>query len=137
MNQKTTGAMKEITDALGIAPGHKIEAFDHSHIQGADLVSAMVVFVDGQPNKSLYRKYKLRTVDRTDEAASTREVIRRRYTRLLKEHETMPDLVLMDGGAIQLEAAKDVLENELGLTIPVAAMVKNDKHKTADLLSRS
>ncbi|KRM60032.1 hypothetical protein C5L31_001043 [Secundilactobacillus malefermentans] len=133
--QKTVGAMEEITKALGIAPGHKIEAFDHSHIQGADLVSAMVVFIDGQPNKSLYRKYKLRTVDHADEAASTREVIRRRYTRLLKEHAKMPDLVLMDGGDIQLNAAKDVMENELGLDIPVAAMVKNDKHKTADLLA--
>lgn len=133
--QKTTGAMKEITDALGIRPGHKIEAFDHSHIQGADLVSAMVVFVDGQPNKNLYRKYKLKTVDHADEAASTREVIRRRYSRVLKEHTELPDLILMDGGDIQLDAARDVLENELGLNVPVAAMVKNDKHKTADLLS--
>ncbi|MCB5222443.1 excinuclease ABC subunit UvrC [Lactiplantibacillus pentosus] len=133
--RKTTGAMKEITDALGILAGHKIEAFDHSHIQGADLVSAMVVFTDGQPNKKLYRKYKLRTVDHADEAASTREVIRRRYTRLLKEHAALPDLILMDGGEIQLEAAKDVLENELGLDTPVAAMVKNEHHKTADLLA--
>ncbi|RRK11217.1 excinuclease ABC subunit UvrC [Lactiplantibacillus garii] len=132
--RKTTGAMKEITDALGIPEGHKIEAFDHSHIQGADLVSAMVVFTDGQPNKKLYRKYKLRTVDHADEAASTREVIRRRYTRLLKEHAALPDLILMDGGDIQLDAAKDVLENELGLDTPVAAMVKNEHHKTADLL---
>ncbi|WP_412936836.1 excinuclease ABC subunit UvrC [Lactiplantibacillus plantarum] len=133
--RKTTGAMQEITDALGIPAGHKIEAFDHSHIQGADLVSAMVVFTDGQPNKKLYRKYKLRTVDHADEAASTREVIRRRYTRLLKEHAALPDLILMDGGEIQLEAAKDVLENELGIATPVAAMVKNDHHKTADLLA--
>ena len=132
--RKTTGAMKEITDALGIPEGHKIEAFDHSHIQGADLVSAMVVFTDGQPNKKLYRKYKLRTVDHADEAASTREVIRRRYTRLLKEHANLPDLILMDGGDIQLDAAKDVLENELGIDTPVAAMVKNEHHKTADLL---
>jgi len=133
--RKTTGAMKEITDALGLPPGHKIEAFDHSHIQGSDLVSAMVVFTDGQPNKKLYRKYKLRTVDHADEAASTREVIRRRYTRLLKEHTALPDLILMDGGDIQLDAAKDVLENELGIATPVAAMVKNDHHKTADLLA--
>ncbi|KRM94029.1 UvrABC system protein C [Lentilactobacillus senioris DSM 24302 = JCM 17472] len=132
--RKTTGAMKELTDAMGIAPGSKIEAFDHSHIQGADLVSAMVVFIDGQPNKNLYRKYKLKTVDHADEAASTKEVIRRRYTRLLKEHAEMPDLILMDGGEIQMNAAKDVLENELGLHIPVAGMVKNDHHQTADLL---
>lgn len=132
---KTTGAMKEITDALGLPVGHKIEAFDHSHIQGADPVSAMVVFVDGEPAKNLYRKYKLKTVvDHADEAASTREVIRRRYGRLLRENKPMPDMIFMDGGDIQMNAVKDVLENELGLDIPVVGMVKNDKHKTADLL---
>lgn len=132
---KTTGAMKEITDALGLPAGHKIEAFDHSHIQGADPVSAMVVFVDGEPAKKLYRKYKLQTViDHADEAASTREVIRRRYTRLLKENKPMPDMIFMDGGQIQMDAVKDVLENELNLDIPVIGMVKNDKHQTADLL---
>ena len=132
---KTTGAMKEITDALGLPAGHKIEAFDHSHIQGTDPVSAMVVFVDGEPAKKLYRKYKLQTViDHADEAASTREVIRRRYSRLLKENKPMPDMIFMDGGEIQMNAVKDVLENELGLDIPVVGMVKNDKHKTADLL---
>lgn len=132
---KTTGAMKEITDALGLPTGHKIEAFDHSHIQGADPVSTMVVFVDGEPAKKLYRKYKLKTViDHADEAASTREVIRRRYSRLLRENKPMPDMIFMDGGEIQMNAVKDVLENELGLDIPVVGMVKNDKHKTADLL---
>ncbi len=132
---KTTGAMKEITDALGLPVGHKIEAFDHSHIQGADPVSAMVVFIDGEPAKKLYRKYKLKTViNHADEAASTREVIRRRYSRLLRENKPMPDMIFMDGGEIQMNAVKDVLENELGLDIPVVGMVKNDKHKTADLL---
>ncbi|KRN94065.1 excinuclease ABC subunit UvrC [Pediococcus stilesii] len=131
---KTIGAMKEITDALGIPEGHRIEAFDHSHIQGADLVSAMVVFTDGKPDKKMYRKFKLNTVDHADEAASTREVIRRRYVRLLKEKQSLPDLILMDGGDIQLNAARDVLVNELGLHIPVAGMVKNDKHKTSDLV---
>ena len=132
---KTSGAMKEITDALGLSECHKIEAFDHSHIQGADPVSAMVVFIDGEPVKKLYRKYKLKTViDHADEAASTREVIRRRYSRLLKEGQSLPDLIFMDGGEIQMDAARDVLENELNLAIPVVGMVKNDKHKTADLL---
>lgn len=131
---KTVGAMKEITDALGIPEGHRIEAFDHSHIQGADLVSAMVVFTDGKPDKKMYRKFKLNTVDHADEAASTREVIRRRYVRLLKEYQSLPDLILMDGGDVQLNAARDVLVNELSLHIPVAGMVKNDKHKTADLI---
>lgn len=132
---KTTGAMKEITDALGLPEGHKIEAFDHSHIQGADPVSAMVVFVNGEPAKKLYRKYKLTSViNHADEAASTREVIRRRYSRLLKENQAMPDMIFMDGGEVQMNAARDVLENELGLEIPVVGMVKNDKHRTADLL---
>ncbi|KAF0392160.1 excinuclease ABC subunit UvrC [Pediococcus pentosaceus] len=131
---KTTGAMKEITDALGIPEGHRIEAFDHSHIQGSELVSAMVVFTDGKPDKKMYRKFKLNTVDHADEAASTREVIRRRYVRLLKEKQSLPDLILMDGGDIQLNAAKDVLVNELSLHIPVAGMVKNDEHKTSDLI---
>ncbi|WP_242865483.1 helix-hairpin-helix domain-containing protein, partial [Weissella sp. DD23] len=135
MNEsKTSGAMQEIADALGIPEIHRIEAFDHSHTQGAEMVSAMVVFEDGVPNKNKYRKYKNKTVEHADERAETMEVIRRRYTRLLKEHAEMPDLILMDGGVIQLNAAREVIEDELGLDIPVAAMVKNDQHKTADLL---
>jgi len=136
MNEKkTNGAMQEIADALGIDEIHRIEAFDHSHTQGEEIVSAMVVFEDGIPNKQKYRKYKIKSVDHADERAETMEVIRRRYSRLLKEHAQMPDLVLMDGGIIQLNAAKEVLEDELGLIdLPVAAMVKNEHHKTADLL---
>lgn len=136
-DRKTTGAMKEITDALGLPVGHRIEAFDHSHTQGSDLVSAMVCFVDGQPEKNDYRKYKLQTVDHADEAASTREVIYRRYSRLLKEKKPLPDLILMDGAEIQVQAAVDVLHNQLGLTISVAGMVKNEHHKTADLLRQT
>ena len=133
--RKTTGAMDQITSALGLPKGHKIEAFDHSHIQGTDIVSAMVCFIDGRPSKNDYRKYKLKTVSHADEAASTREVIFRRYSRLLKEKQPLPDLILMDGAEIQIEAAQDVLQNQLGLAIPVAGMVKNDKHKTADLMT--
>lgn len=132
--QKTSGAMQEIADALGIPEIHRIEAFDHSHTSGEEMVSAMVVFEDGVPNKKLYRKYKTKSVAHADERAETMEVIRRRYTRLLKENAELPDLVLMDGGEIQLNAAKEVIEDELGLDLPVAAMVKNDHHKTADLL---
>ncbi|SUP61358.1 Excinuclease ABC subunit C [Weissella viridescens] len=132
--QKTNGAMQEIADALNIPEIHRIEAFDHSHLSGEEMVSAMVVFEDGVPNKKLYRKYKTKTVAHADERAETMEVIRRRYSRLLKEHEALPDLILMDGGEIQLNAAKEVIEDELGLEIPVAAMVKNNQHKTADLL---
>ena len=134
-NRKTVGAMDELMDVLHLPHGHRIEAFDHSHIQGQDPVSAMVCFIDGQPNKKEYRKYKLRDVDHADEAASTREVIYRRYSRILKEHEELPDLILMDGAETQVAAAQDVLENQLGLTIPVAGMVKNTHHKTADLMN--
>lgn len=136
--RKTSGAQDELFQALGLPNGHTIEAFDHSHIMGQDPVSAMVFFQDGRPEKKMYRKYKLKGAvahqNGADEASNTREVIRRRYTRLLKEHGPLPDLILMDGGAIELLAARDVLENELNLAIPVAGMVKNDKHKTAGLL---
>ncbi|WP_281164835.1 excinuclease ABC subunit UvrC [Liquorilactobacillus sicerae] len=134
-NRKTTGAVNQILASLNLRTGHRIEAFDHSHIQGADLVSAMVCFVDGRPEKNSYRKYRLLTVDHADEAASTREVIRRRYTRLLREKAPLPDLILMDGAEIQIQAAKDVLVNELNLNLPVAGMVKNEHHKTADLMN--
>lgn len=136
-DRKTVGAMNEITDALGLPKGHRVEAFDHSHLQGTDIVSAMVCFVDGRPEKTLYRKYKLKNTDHADEAASTREVIYRRYSRLLKEHENLPDLILMDGAKIQIDACIDVLQNQLGLNIPVAGMVKNEHHKTADLMTET
>lgn len=136
-DRKTVGAMNEITDALGLPNGHRVEAFDHSHLQRTDIVSAMVCFVDGRPEKNLYRKYKLKNTDHADEAASTREVIYRRYSRLLKEHENLPDLILMDGAKIQIDACIDVLQNQLGLNIPVAGMVKNEHHKTADLMTET
>lgn len=136
-DRKTVGAMNEITDALGLPNGHRVEAFDHSHLQGTDIVSAMVCFVDSRPEKNLYRKYKLKNTDHADEAASTREVIYRRYSRLLKEHENLPDLILMDGAKIQIDACIDVLQNQLGLNIPVAGMVKNEHHKTADLMTET
>lgn len=136
-DRKTVGAMNEITDALGLPNGHRVEAFDHSHLQGTDIVSAMVCFVDGRPEKTLYRKYKLKNTDHADEAASTREVIYRRYSRLLKEHENLPDLILMDGAKIQIDACIDVLQNQLGLNISVAGMVKNEHHKTADLMTET
>lgn len=137
-NRKTKGAQEELFQVLGVPYGRIIESFDHSHIQGSDPVSAMIVYENGEPNKSLYRKYKLKgEVEHqmgADEASNTREVIRRRYTRLLKEKAAMPALILMDGGIIEVNAAKDVLENELNLQIPVAGMVKNKKHRTAELI---
>lgn len=137
-NRKTKGAQKEIFDALSLPYGHVIESFDHSHIQGTDPVSALVVFKDGEPDKTAYRKFKLKGEvehqNGADELRNTREVVRRRYGRLLKEHKKMPDLILMDGGQIQIEACQDVLRNELNLDIPVAGMVKDDKHRTNHLI---
>lgn len=137
-NRKTKGAQKEIFDALSLPYGHVIESFDHSHIQGTDPVSALVVFKDGEPDKTSYRKFKLKGEvehqNGADELRNTREVVRRRYGRLLKEHKKMPDLILMDGGQIQVEACQDVLRNELDLNIPVAGMVKDDKHRTNHLI---
>ncbi|MFT8500019.1 MAG: helix-hairpin-helix domain-containing protein, partial [Liquorilactobacillus satsumensis] len=105
------------------------------HLQGTDPVAAMICFIEGRPDKDQNRKYKLKTVTHADEAASTREVIRRRYSRLLKEHAQLPDLILMDGGIVQVEAVIDVLQNELNLSIPVAGMVKDEHHKTAALMN--
>ncbi len=131
---KTVGAIQELSEALGIAYIETIEAFDHSNIQGTNPVSAMVVYKDGKPERKAYRKYKIKTVEGSHEFATTQEVIRRRYTRLLREQKPLPDLILMDGGKIQVRAAKEVLEDELGLVIPVAGMVKDNKHRTASLL---
>lgn len=131
---KTTGALEELAEALGLPYVERIEAFDHSNIQGTSPVSAMVSFYEGKPDKNNYRKFNIKTVKGSNEAATTKEVIRRRYTRLLKEGAELPDLVLMDGGKIQVNAAKDVLENELGLDLPVAGMVKDDRHQTAQLI---
>lgn len=133
-DRKTTGAVKELSEALGLPYIHRIEAFDHSNIQGTSPVSAMVSFKDGAPDKSQYRKYNIKTVKGSNELATTQEVVRRRYTRLLKENQPMPDLILMDGGKIQVNGAIDVLQNELGLDIPVAGMVKDNKHRTASLI---
>lgn len=131
---KTTGASKELAEALNIEKVKRIEAFDHSNIQGTSPVSAMVSFYEGKPDKNNYRKFNIKTVDGSNEAATTKEVIRRRYSRLLIEEAELPDLILMDGGKIQVNAALDVLENELDLAIPVAGIVKDDRHQTSRLI---
>lgn len=137
-NRQTYGAQKQIFEALGLPYGHVIESFDHSHIQGTNPVSAMVQFLDGRPEKSNYRKYKIKgEVEHqsgADEAANTREVVYRRYSRVLKEEGNLPDLILMDGGIIELRAVMDVLQNELGIHIPVAGMVKDNHHNTSHLI---
>lgn len=132
--ERTIKAVETLGDILQIDTPHRIEAFDNSNIQGTDPVSAMVVFIDGKPDKKEYRKYKIRDVKGPDDYDTMREVIRRRYTRVLKDGLPLPDLILVDGSKGQMTAARDVLENELGLDIPLAGLAKDDKHKTSELL---
>lgn len=132
--ERTLKAAANLGQYIGIEHLHRIEAFDNSNIQGANPVSAMVVFIDGKPDKKEYRKYKVRTVQGPDDYETMREVIRRRYERVLKENLEMPDLIVVDGGKGQISAAVDVLENELGLFIPVCGLVKDAKHRTAQLM---
>ncbi|MBN6186597.1 excinuclease ABC subunit UvrC [Aneurinibacillus sp. BA2021] len=131
---RTVQAVQKLGDILGIGYPKRIEAFDNSNIQGVDPVSAMVVFTDGKPDKKEYRKYKVKTVVGPDDYGTMREVIRRRYTRVLKDGLDMPNLIVIDGGKGQISAAVDVLENELGLFIPVCGLAKDDRHRTAQLL---
>lgn len=132
--ERTIGAVEKLGNAMNIPTPVRIEAFDNSNIQGSDPVSAMVVFIDGRPAKNEYRKYKIKTVKGPDDYASMREVIYRRYSRVLKEGLAFPDLIVIDGGKGQVDVARDVLENQLGLDIPIAGLAKNDKHKTSELL---
>jgi excinuclease ABC subunit C len=132
---RTVKAVENLGNWLGTETISRIEAFDNSNIQGSDPVSAMVVFVDGKPDRKEYRKYKVKTVQGPDDYETMREVIRRRYERVLKESLPLPDLVVVDGGKGQISAALDVLENELGLYIPVCGLVKDAKHKTAQLMT--
>ncbi|MFC8687026.1 excinuclease ABC subunit UvrC [Brevibacillus porteri] len=131
---RTVQAVHNLGHILGIPVPHRIEAFDNSNIQGTEPVSAMIVFTDGRPDKKEYRKFKIKTVEGPDDYGSMREVVRRRYSRLLKENQTMPDLIVIDGGKGQISAAMDVLENELGLYIPVCGLAKDEKHRTAQLM---
>ncbi|EJY55998.1 excinuclease ABC, C subunit [Alicyclobacillus hesperidum URH17-3-68] len=130
---RTLGAVIELGNALAIEAPRRIEAFDNSNIQGADAVAAMVVFIDGKPAKSEYRKYKIKTVSGPDDYESMREVVRRRYTRLQREGKPLPDLIVIDGGRGQLAAALSVIEGELGLDVPVCGLAKDDKHRTSQL----
>ncbi|GIN86813.1 UvrABC system protein C [Heyndrickxia sporothermodurans] len=135
--ERTIIAVENLGKVMGIYTPHRIEAFDNSNIQGTNPVSAMVVFIDGKPEKKEYRKYKIKTVQGPDDYESMREVIRRRYGRVLREELPLPDLIIIDGGKGQIEAARDILENELGLNIPIAGLAKDEKHKTSQLLSGS
>ncbi|MCY8122099.1 excinuclease ABC subunit UvrC [Bacillus spizizenii] len=132
--ERSIGAVHKLGEALNIYTPHRIEAFDNSNIQGTNPVSAMIVFIDGKPNKREYRKYKIKTVTGPDDYGSMREVVRRRYTRVLRENLPLPDLIIIDGGKGQINAARDVIENELGLDIPIAGLAKDEKHRTSNLL---
>lgn len=132
--QRTIGACDQLGDAMNIATPLRIEAFDNSHIFGADTVSAMVVFIDGKPSKKEYRKFKIQNAHAHDDYGAMREVIRRRYSRVLKEGLPLPDLLVTDGGKGQMEVAREILEDELGLDIPIAGLAKDDKHQTSQLL---
>ncbi|QWI39886.1 excinuclease ABC subunit C [Bacillus mycoides] len=132
--ERTVKAIDNLGKQLGIETPYRIEAFDNSNIQGTNPVSAMIAFIDGKPAKKEYRKYKIKTVQGPDDYESMREVVRRRYKRALKENLPLPDLIIIDGGKGHLAATSDVLENELGLYIPMAGLVKDDKHKTSHLI---
>ncbi|MGG0728311.1 excinuclease ABC subunit C [Bacillus paramycoides] len=132
--ERTIKAVDNLGKQLGIETPYRIEAFDNSNIQGTNPVSAMIAFIDGKPAKKEYRKYKIKTVQGPDDYESMREVVRRRYTRALKENLPLPDLIIIDGGKGHLAATSDVLENELGLYIPMAGLVKDEKHKTSHLI---
>jgi len=132
--ERTIKAVENLGSQMGIYTPHRIEAFDNSNIQGTNPVSAMIVFVDGKPAKKEYRKYKIKSVQGPDDYESMREVVRRRYQRVLKDGLPMPDLILVDGGKGHIEAVKEILLDELALDIPVAGLAKDDKHRTSQLL---
>ncbi|ASS95963.1 excinuclease ABC subunit UvrC [Peribacillus simplex] len=132
--ERTINAVENLGNQLGIYTPHRIEAFDNSNIQGSDPVSALVVFIDGKPEKREYRKYKIKTVQGPDDYGSMREVVRRRYSRVLKEGLPLPDLIIIDGGKGHVEAVRDILENELGLDIPLSGLIKDEKHRTSQLM---
>lgn len=132
--EKTQGAIENLGRLLQIPTPVRIESFDNSNIMGTSPVSAMVVFVNGKPSKKDYRKYKIKTVVGPDDYASMREVIRRRYGRVQRDSLTLPDLIVIDGGQGQVNIAKQVIQEELGLDIPIAGLQKNDKHQTHELL---
>lgn len=136
--ERTGGAVRELGEKLGIDPPLRMEAYDISNISGFQSVGSMVVYIDGMPKRSEYRKFRIRSVDGPDDYASMREVLTRRFKRALEKDagfEAMPDLLLIDGGKGQVHAVQEVLK-ELGLDIPVSGMVKDDRHRTRGLFYR-
>lgn len=133
--QKSVRLMKEIQDYLKLPKmPYQIECFDNSNISGTDAVAACVVFKKMKPSKKDYRRYNIKTVVGPDDYASMKEVVRRRYSRLINEQQPLPDLIITDGGKGQMEVVREVIEDELKLKIPIAGLAKDDKHRTNELL---
>ena len=133
--QKQVRLMKELQDLLHLPKmPYQIECFDNSNISGTDAVAACVVFKKMKPAKSDYRKYNIKTVIGPDDYASMKEVVFRRYKRLLEEQQPLPDLIVADGGKGQMEVIRQAVQDELGIDIPIAGLAKNDKHRTNELL---
>ena len=133
--QKQVRLMKELQDLLHLPKmPYQIECFDNSNISGTDAVAACVVFKKMKPAKSDYRKYNIKTVVGPDDYASMKEVVYRRYKRLIEEQQPLPDLIVADGGKGQMEVIRQAVQDELGIDIPIAGLAKNDKHRTNELL---
>ena len=133
--QKQVRLMKELQEKLGLPKmPYQIECFDNSNISGTDAVAACVVFKSMKPSKKDYKKYNIKTVVGPDDYASMKEVVHRRYSRLLEEQEPLPDLIVADGGKGQMEVIREVIQDELNLDIPIAGLAKDDRHRTNELL---
>lgn len=133
--QKQTRLMKELQEKLQLPKlPYQIECFDNSNISGTDAVAACVVFKALKPAKKHYRKYNIKTVEGPDDYASMKEVVRRRYTRMMEENEPLPNLIITDGGQGQMSVVRSVVEDELHLQIPVAGLAKDNRHRTNELL---
>lgn len=133
--QKSVRLMKELQDLLHLPKmPYQIECFDNSNISGSDAVAACVVFKKMKPSKQDYRKYNIKTVVGPDDYASMKEVVYRRYHRLMEEEQPLPDLIIADGGKGQMEVIRQAVQDELGLDIPIAGLAKDDRHRTNELL---
>jgi excinuclease ABC subunit C len=133
--QKQVRLMKELQDLLHLPKlPYQIECFDNSNISGTDAVAACVVFKKMKPSKQDYKRYNIKTVTGPDDYASMKEVVHRRYTRLIEEEQPLPDLIVADGGKGQMEVIRQVIQDELNLDIPIAGLAKNDRHRTNELL---
>ncbi|MBR4378236.1 MAG: excinuclease ABC subunit C [Bacilli bacterium] len=135
LTDDNSSLLEDLGNRLGIKTPYRIELFDNSHIQGDAPVGAMVVFINGEPLKKMYRKFNIEGKEKRDDYASMKEVMRRRYSRLIEENADFPDLILTDGGLGQIHAGSEVIE-ELGLSIPVFGLFKNDKHQTKGLMDK-